>query len=53
MTTQDLHVQKHVFLCYVLEKLKLGVEEKIILFLIIFYFNVLSLTVPKQVLFWL
>ena len=53
MTTHDLHVQKHVFLCYVLEKLELGVEKKIISSLFTFYFKVLSMTVQKQVLFWL
>ena len=53
MTTHDLHVQKHVFLCYVLEKLELGVEKKFISSLITFYFKVLSMTVQKQVLFWL
>ena len=52
MTTHDLHVQKYVFICYVLEKMKKGVE-KIISSLITFYFKVLSLTVQKQVLFWL
>ena len=52
MTTHDLNVQKHVFLCYVLEKFELGVEKKIISSLITSYFKVLSMTFQNQVLFW-